>query len=148
MSKVMNFVRNHFVEVIGFISIFLIIILISYLRIFRKTFTCELKEKEGKATIYQRYVVKQSNNKLKSIGYYYRATTPDKKEKKKIAEFYKSMISENKDKIYDNNIVLKYNDDRLILSYSIDLNEVKNNDVYKSASSFVKSVKASGFKCK
>ena len=43
---------------------------------------------------------------------------------------------------------LKFDGERLVFSYDVDLDEVKNNDSYKSASSFIKSAKASGFSCK
>ena len=148
MKKFFEFSKNHFVEVVGFIAIFLIIILISYLKIFKKTFTCEMKTTEGSSKIYEKYIIKQSNNKLKNINYYYSATTPDKSTRKKVTEFYKNIISENEDKLFNNDIKLSYKNDKLVLSYDINLDEVKNNKVYKNASTFVKSVKASGFTCK
>ena len=147
MGNIKEFTKNHFVEVIGFISILLIIILISYLKVFKKTFVCEMRTTEGKSKIFQKYTITQSNNKLKQISYYYRATTPDKDTKKQVTEFYKNIINEHEDKIFNNDIRLSYKDNKLILSYDIDLNEVKHNKVYKNASTFVKSVKASGFSC-
>lgn len=148
MNKILNFTKNHFVEVVGFIAILLIIILISYLKIFKKTFICEMKTTEGSSKVYQKYTIKQSNNKLKQISYYYRATTPDKNVRKQVSEFYRSIINEHEDKLFNNDIKMSFKDDKLVLSYDIDLNEVKHNKVYKNASTFVKSVKASGFTCK
>lgn len=148
MNKILNFTKNHFVEVVGFIAILLIIILISYLKIFKKTFICEMKTTEGSSKVYQKYTIKQSNNKLKQISYYYRATTPDKNVRKQVSEFYQSIINEHEDKLFNNDIKMSFKDDKLVLSYDIDLNEVKHNKVYKNASTFVKSVKASGFTCK
>lgn len=148
MSKVSSFIKNHFVEVIGFLAILFIIILISYLKVFKKTFTCELTKKEGKATIYQRYIVKQSNNNLKGINYYYRASTPDKKERKRISDFYNKMIEGNEKEFYDNNITLKFNGETITLSYDINLDVVKDNKVYKNARTYIKNIKSVGFKCK
>lgn len=148
MKKILEFTKNHFVEVIGFVTILLVIILISYLKVFKKTFVCEMKTTEGKSKIYQKYTIKQSNNKLKNISYYYRATTPDKEVRKQVTEFYKNILSEHEDALFNNDVRMSYKNDKLILSYDIDLNEVKHNKVYKNASTFVKSVKASGFSCK
>lgn len=148
MKKIIEFSKNHFVEVVGFIAIFLIIILISYLKVFKKTFVCEMRTTEGSSKIYQKYTIKQSNNKLKQISYYYRATTPDKNVRKQVTEFYKAILNEHEDALFNNDIRMSYKNDKLILSYDIDLDEVKHNKVYKNASTFVKSVKASGFTCK
>ena len=147
MSKVKYLFKNHFVEVMGFVAILVIIILISYLKMFKKTFTCEMKSSEDNVKVYQKYVVKQSNNKLKKISYYYEATSPDKKTRNKISEFYNDMISKKKDALSDNDITLTYKDNKLVLKY--DLTEFdKDNDSYKSAKAFIKSAKAVGFKCK
>ena len=148
MEKIKEFTKEHFVEVLGFLGIFLLIIIITYLKMFQKTFTCEMNSKEGNSKVYQKYIVKQSNNKLKSINYYYKATTPDAKTKKQVSEFYSKIIQNNKEKIFNNDMRLKFDGDKIIFSYNLDLDEVKNNDVYKSASSFIKSAKASGFTCK
>ena len=148
MNKIMTFTKNHFIEVMGFVAILLVIILISYLRLFKKTFVCELKTTEGKSKIYQKYTIKQTNNNLKSINYYYKATTPDKKTRKQVTEFYQTIVKDHEEKLFNNEIHLFYNKEKLIFSYDLDLEELEGNKVYKSASSFVKSVKASGFKCK
>lgn len=148
MSKITEFVKNYFVEVVGFIAILLIIILISYLKVFKKTFVCELKTTEGSSKIYQKYTIKQTNNKLKKITYYYKASTPDKKIKKQVTEFYQNIVTNHEEKLFNNEIHMFYEDGKLILSYDIDLDEVKDNEVYKNARTFVKSVKASGFTCK
>ena len=141
MNKVIEFTKNHFVEVLGFTAILVIIILISYLKMYKKTFVCELRTTEGTSKIYQKYTIKQTNNKLKSIHYYYRAKTPDSKTKKEMSNFYHSMISENEDKLFENDIKLTFKDDKLVLSY-------ENNKNYKKASTFIKNIKASGFTCK
>ena len=148
MNKVIEFTKNHFVEVLGFAAILVIIILISYLKMYKKTFVCELRTTEGTSKIYQKYTIKQTNNKLKSIHYYYRAKTPDSKTKKEMSNFYHSMISENEDKLFENDIKLTFKDDKLVLSYDLNLKELKNNKNYKKASRFIKSVKANGFACK
>ena len=148
MNKVIEFTKNHFVEVLGFTAILVIIILISYLKMYKKTFVCELRTTEGTSKIYQKYTIKQTNNKLKSIHYYYRAKTPDSKTKKEMSNFYHSMISENEDKLFENDIKLTFKDDKLVLSYDLNLKELKNNKNYKKASRFIKSVKANGFACK
>lgn len=148
MNKVIEFTKNHFVEVLGFTAILIIIILISYLKMYKKSFVCELRTTEGSAKIYQKYTIKQTNNKLKSIHYYYRAKTPDSKTKKELSEFYHNMISENEDKLFENDIKLTFKDDMLVLSYDLNLKELKNNKNYKKASTFIKNVKASGFTCK
>ena len=148
MNKVIEFTKNHFVEVLGFTAILVIIILISYLKMYKKTFVCELRTTEGTSKIYQKYTIKQTNNKLKSIHYYYRAKTPDSKTKKEMSNFYHSMISENEDKLFENDIKLTFKDDKLVLSYDLNLKELKNNKNFKKASRFIKSVKANGFTCK
>lgn len=148
MNKVIEFTKNHFVEVLGFTAILVIIILISYLKMYKKTFVCELRTTEGTSKIYQKYTIKQTNNKLKSIHYYYRAKTPDSKTKKEMSNFYHSMISENEDKLFENDIKLTFKDDKLVLSYDLNLKELKNNKNYKKASRFINSVKANGFTCK
>lgn len=148
MNKVINFTKNHFVEVLGFTAILIIIILISYLKMFKKSFVCEMRTTEGSSKIYQKYTIKQTNNKLKKIHYYYRAKTPDKKTKKEMSEFYRNMINENEDKLFENDIKLTFKDDMLVLSYDINLKELKNNKNYKKASTFIRNIKASGFTCK
>jgi hypothetical protein len=148
MDKIKEFTKNHFVEVIGFLGIIFLIIVITYLKMFQKTFTCELKTKEDNSKIYQRYILKQSNNKIKSINYYYTVTTPDAGTKRKVSEFYRQLLQGNEEKIFRNEMKLKFDGEKLIFSYDIDLDEVKGNSAYKSASSFVKSAKASGFTCK
>lgn len=148
MEKFKEFTKEHFVEVIGFLSIFLLIIIITYLKTFQKTYTCEMYSKEDGSKIYQRYIVKQTNNRLKNINYYYTATTPNAKTKRKVSEFYRTLISGNEEKIFKNEMKLKFDGNKIVFSYDIDLDEVKNNDAYKSASTFIKSAKASGFTCK
>ena len=54
MNKVIEFTKNHFVEVLGFTAILVIIILISYLKMYKKTFVCELRTTEGTSKIYQK----------------------------------------------------------------------------------------------
>ena len=92
---------------------------------YKKTFVCELRTTEGTSKIYQKYTIKQTNNKLKSIHYYYRAKTPDSKTKKEMSNFYHSMISENEDKLFENDIewvndainrLIKQHDNRFIYS--------------------------------
>lgn len=148
MNKFIEFTKNHFVEVLGFTAILIVIILISYLKMYKKSFVCEQKTTEGTSKIYQKYTIKQKNNKLKSIHYYYRAKTPDSKTKKEMSNFYQSMINENEDKLFENDIKLTFKDDMLVLSYDINLKELKNNKNYKKASTFIKNIKASGFTCK
>lgn len=148
MNKVIDFTKNHFVEVVGFAAILLIIIFISYLKTYKKSYVCELRTTEGTSKIYQKYTIKQKNNKLKKIHYYYRAKTPDKKTKKQMSDFYHNMINENEDKLFENDIKLTFKNDMLVLSYDINLKELKNNKNYKKASTFVRNVKASGFTCK
>lgn len=148
MKKFREFIRAHFVEVVGFTGIFFLILIISYLKVFHKTFICEQRITEGNSKIYQKYTIKQTNNKLKSINYYYSVTTPDSKTKKQVTEFYNNLITNSDATMFNSGVKLKYNGDKMILSYDIDLNEVKDNAAYKSASSFVKSAKASGFTCK
>lgn len=148
MKSAINFVKNHFVETVGFIGVLIIIILVSYLKYFRKTFVCEQMIKENGSKVYQKYEIKQKNNSIKSISYYYKANTPNKKEKEKIQEFYKSMITDNKKKIFDNNITLKYSDGVLILKYNISSKEIKTNKNYKSTKTLVNKLKASKFTCK
>ena len=148
MDKIKEFTKNHFVEVVGFLAIVVLIILITYLRTFQKTYTCVKKSKEDNSKIYQKYIVKQTNNKIKNINYYYEVTTPDANTKRKVSEFYRKLLQGNEEKIFRNEMKLKFDGERLIFSYDVDLDEVKNNDSYKSASSFIKSAKASGFSCK
>lgn len=148
MNKLVEFTKNHFIEVVGFIAILLIIILISYLKLFKKTFVCEMRTTEGSAKILQKYEIKQTNNKLKKVSYYYRASSPDKKVRKQVSDFYNELINNHEEKLFNNDIRMSFKDGKLILSYDIDLKELKNNEVYKNASTFVKSLKASGFTCK
>lgn len=148
MNKLVEFTKNHFIEVVGFIAILLIIILISYLKLFKKTFVCEMRTTEGSAKILQKYEIKQTNNKLKKVSYYYRASSPDKKVRKQVSGFYNELINNHEEKLFNNDIRMSFKDGKLILSYDIDLKELKNNEVYKNASTFVKSLKASGFTCK
>ena len=69
-------------------------------------------------------------------------------DKKEMSKFYQSMIAENEDKLFENDIKLTFKDDMLVLSYDINLKELKNNKNYKKASTFIKNIKASGFTCK
>ena len=55
MNKVIDFTKNHFVEVVGFAAILLIIIFISYLKTYKKSYVCELRTTEGTSKIYQKY---------------------------------------------------------------------------------------------
>ena len=148
MDKIKSFTKEHFVEVLGFLGVLLLIIIITYLKTFQKTYTCEKKSNEDGSKIYQRYIVKQSNNRLKNINYYYTATTPNAKTKRKVSEFYRTLINGNEERIFKNEMKLKFDGNKIIFSYDIDLDEVKNNDAYKKASTFIRSAKASGFTCK
>ena len=148
MNKVNSFIKNHFVEVIGFTSILFIILLISYLKVFKKTFICEVSEVDNSSKIYQKYTIKQINNKLKTVEYYYSVSNPNTKIKKQVTDFYNTLVNDDYDKVLKNDIRLRSKDNNLVLTYNIDVKEAKNNKSFKNASTLVKNLKASGFTCK
>lgn len=148
MKKVINYVKGHFVETVGFIVIIFLIIFISYLKFYKKTFTCELTTKDGNVKVYQNYKIKQKNNHIKSISYYYKVTSPSKTEIEQISNFYKNLINENEDMLYESNINLVYKKNKLVLSYDISDKEIKNNKIYKSTRTLIGNLKASKFTCK
>ena len=148
MNKVSSFIKNHFVEVIGFTSILFIILLISYLKVFKKTFICEISEVDNSSKIYQKYTIKQINNKLKTVEYYYSVSNPNAKIKKQVTDFYNTLVNDNYDKVLKNDVRLRSKDNNLVLTYNIDVKEAKNNKSFKNASTLVKNLKASGFTCK
>ena len=148
MNKVLDYCKNHFVETIGFIVIIVLIFFISYLKYYRKTFTCDITTSDDSVKVYQKYNIKQKNNKIKKITYYYEVKSPNKEQMNQINKFYEQLIEENKDDLYDNHIMMKYKNKKLVLYYEISSNEIKKEDLYKSTRHFVKSLKASGFKCK
>ena len=148
MNKVSSFIKNHFVEVIGFAGILVLILLISYLKLFKKTFVCEISEVDNSSKIYQKYTIKQTNNKLKTVEYYYSVSNPNMKIKKQVTDFYNNLIEDNYDKVFKNDIKLRSKDNKLVLRYNIDVKEAKNNKSFKNASTLVRNLKASGFTCK
>ena len=148
MQKVISYAKEHFVETIGLAVIIVLVIFISYLKFYRKTYTCTSKETDSSVTVYQRYVIKQKRNKIKYVGYKYVVTSPSKEQVKQISAFYEDLIEKNPDIKTDNFVTLKYKGNKLTLSYIITQDELEENEMYKSTRHLVKVLKASGFTCK
>ena len=148
MKKVLEFIKEHFVETIGLIVILVLIIFISYLKMYKKTYVCTQNGKDNGIAIYQKYEIKQKRNKINSISYKYELTSNNKDALTQVTNMYKEMIKNNSKVIADNSLDLKYNDNKLTLTYKINKKEINDNEMYKSTRHFVKLLKASGFTCK
>lgn len=148
MKKVLSYMKEHFVETIGLIVIILLVIFISYLKFYKKTFTCDHTGSDGNVKVYEKYIIEQKKNNIKEIKYKYEVTSPSKSNVKEIYKFYEELIDKNPGVISKNYINLKYKDNKLTMIYKLSGDDLKENDNYKSTKHLVKVLKASGFTCK
>ena len=147
MKNILVFIKNHFVEVVGFAIIFVLIVLISYLKYFRKTFNCSLEKNVDGIKIKESYVIKQKNNSINTITYKYTADLTGVKNKTLIQGTYQQMMSGIDDNTFGKRPKLVYEGNKIKLSYELDRSDIKGKKAYKSARVFLKNIKASGFKC-
>ena len=148
MKNILRFIKEHFVETIGLIVILVLIVFISYLKMYKKTYVCTQNGVDSGIKVYQKYEIKQKRNNIKSISYKYELTSDNKEALSEVTNMYKEMIKNNSKVIEDNSLDLKYSDNKLILTYKINKKEINDNEMYKSTRHFVKLLKASGFTCK
>jgi len=148
MKKVLVFVKNHFVEVVGFMIIFILIILISYLKYFRKTFKCTVSKNVDGVQIKEKYIIKQKNNHIKTIDYNYVADLSNITNKSLVLTSYKQIMDGIDSKSFGKKPKLSYEDNKIKLSYQLDEYDIADKDSYRTARVFIKNIKSSGFKCK
>ena len=145
MKKAIDFSKNHFIEVVGFTVIIVLVVLITYLRLYKKTYTCQsIKHIDG-AKIYEKFVIKQKNNKIKSIDFSYKAklATMSKEDFKAL---YNSAVNEVLSDF--ENVETSYKNNTIYVSYTLTYDDIKDNKAYKTARTFMKNIKANGFSCK
>lgn len=148
MDNIKNIFKNHFVEVVGFIAIFILITFILFLKYYKKTYVCESNKEVDGAKIYEKYTIHQKNNNIKSIDYLYEAKLPSSRNKKAITTFYNEMIQEVNNNVFEGEINLKYKKNKIVLEYTLTKEDIKDNKAYKSARVFMRNIKSNDFKCK
>ena len=66
MNKVIEHIKGHVVEVLGFIGIMIVIILVLFLKNYNKTYVCTQTSVSDNFKTFQKYRVKQ---KMYSLGF-------------------------------------------------------------------------------
>ena len=149
MNKVMTFIRNYFVEVVGFLVIMALIILISFLKFDRKTFNCKLTHTDDGVKITESYVVKQKNNHIKTIDYKYIASPSDKSANKKaLIGYYKDIVENVNKSDFNIDMDLTYKKGKIYLEYTLTSDDIKDLKEYKTTRKFIRNIKSNGFTCK
>ena len=92
MKKIINLIKEHFVEFVGFNAILILIIFISYLKFYKKTYVCESNKIVDNVKISEKFILKQKNNKIKTIDYTYKAKL-NKKTKIDYMKYYNNAVS-------------------------------------------------------
>lgn len=145
MKKIIYLIKDHFVEFIGFNVILVLIISITYLKLYKKTYVCESTKMVDNVKITEKYVLKQKNNKIKTIDYTYKAKL-NKETKIDYMKYYNNAVKEVLNEFDE--VKTSYKNNTVYVSYTLKGEDVKSNKSYKNARVFLKNVKASGFTCK
>ena len=144
MKKIIDVFKNHFVEIVGFIIILILIVVITYLKFYKHTYTCELKSENNGASTFEKYTIYQKNNHINKISYYYKVTASSKEERKELTKFYNELLKENK----NNNVSLSFENDVLTLKYNVSKDKLNKDKNYKNAKTVIRNLKSDKFICK
>lgn len=148
MENIKNLFKNHFVEVVGFLAILALIIFITFLKYYNKTFVCESNKEVDGAKIYEKYVIHQKNNNISTIDYLYEAKLPTSENNKAAKKIYNDLIKDINNNIFEGEVNLKYKKNKMILEYTLTKDDFKDNKAYKTARIFMRNIKSNNFKCK
>lgn len=146
MNKVIEHIKGHVVEVLGFIGIMIVIILVLFLKNYNKTYVCTQTSVSDNIKTFQKYTVKQKSNKLNKIDYYYRATLPEGSSPRTFIT--STVLYDNISHLSKDDATIEYKKNNIILSYSLKKEEFKDLKEYKTTRRFVNDLKSMGFTCK
>lgn len=148
MNKVVDYIKTHKVELIGFLVIMIIILLVTYLKNFNRQFECVKENKFDGSVIKEKYLIKQRNNNVLSISYELVSINSSKETISSLSELYREIIKKQNEISLDNNVHLDINKKIVSLSYDVSKQEINNNDNYKKASKLIKRLENNKFVCK
>lgn len=148
MNKVVDYIKTHKVESIGFLVIMIIILLVTYLKNFNRQFECVKENKFDGSVIKEKYLIKQRNNNVLSISYDLVSTNSSKETISSLSELYREIIKKQNEISLDNNVHLDINKKIVSLSYDVSEQEINSNDNYKKASKLIKRLENNKFVCK